>query len=46
MEQDHETVRTNEARAGETPHITRYILMFSVVLVVAIFAAMLFFWSR
>mgnify|MGYP001416543182 FL=1 len=46
MEQYHETLRTNQARAGETPHIVRYILMFSVAMVVAIFAAMLFFWSR
>jgi hypothetical protein len=46
MEQDHETLRTNQARAGETPHIVRYILLFSVTMVVVIFAALLFFWSR
>ena len=46
MEQDHETLRTNQARAGETPHIVRYILLFSVSMVVVIFAALLFFWSR
>ncbi|MBB4631847.1 hypothetical protein [Sphingosinicella soli] len=46
MEQDHETLGTNKARAGETPHIVRYVLLFSVTLVVVIFSALVFFWSR
>ena len=31
---------TDEARAGTTPHMTRYILAFSLVLVIAIFAVL------
>jgi hypothetical protein len=30
-------VTTDEARAGATPHMTRYILAISLVLVIAIF---------
>ena len=30
------------ARAGTTPHMTRYILAFSLVLIVAVFAIILF----
>ena len=43
MAQDNEQVEvtTNEARAGATPHMTRYILGISLVLVVVIFAALL-----
>ncbi len=33
---------TNEARAGSTPHMTRYILGISLVLIVVIFAILLF----
>lgn len=33
---------TEEARAGTTPHMTRYILSISLVLVVIIFAILLF----
>jgi hypothetical protein len=35
-------VNTNEARAGSTPHMTRYILGASLVLIVVIFAVLLF----
>ncbi|OWK28258.1 hypothetical protein [Sphingomonas mucosissima] len=35
-------VTTDEARAGSTPHMTRYILPMSLVLVVVIFAFILF----
>ncbi len=35
-------VSTNEARAGSTPHMTRYILAASLVLIVVIFAVLLF----
>jgi heme/copper-type cytochrome/quinol oxidase subunit 4 len=34
-------VSTNQARAGTTPGMTRYILGFSLVLVIAIFAFLL-----
>ena len=46
MDQDHEKLSTDRARAGETPHITRYVLMFSTALVVAIFAVLLLLWAR
>lgn len=32
---------TEEARAGATPHMTRYILAISLVLVIVIFAVLL-----
>ena len=32
---------TEQARAGATPHMTRYILAFSLILVIAIFAVLL-----
>ena len=35
-------VTTDEARAGSTPHMTRYILGVSLVLIVVIFAVLLF----
>jgi hypothetical protein len=35
-------VTTDEARAGSTPHMTRYILGISLVLIVVIFAILLF----
>jgi hypothetical protein len=35
---------TTEARAGTTPHMTRYILPISIGLVVVIFAVILFTW--
>ena len=35
-------VTTDEARGGTTPHMTRYILPISLVLVVIIFAMLLF----
>lgn len=31
---------TDAARAGTTPHMTRYILAFSLILVIAIFAVL------
>lgn len=42
---DHEEVRPDAARAGETPHVTRYVLMFSIALIVAAFAVLLVVWS-
>jgi hypothetical protein len=40
----HET--TTEARAGVTPHVTRYVLTVGLGLVVVIFALLFFFGSR
>ena len=37
-----EHLTTNEARAGATPHVTRYVLGIGLVLVVVIFAVLLF----
>ncbi len=37
-----EHVTTTEARAGSTPHVTRYVLGVGLLLVVAIFALVLF----
>ncbi|KQR87878.1 hypothetical protein [Sphingomonas sp. Leaf343] len=35
-------VTTEEARAGSTPHMTRYILPISLILVIVIFAVIVF----
>ena len=35
-------VTTTEARAGATPHMTRYVLGVGLVLVIALFAIILF----
>ena len=32
------TVTTTEARAGSTPHVTRYVLTIGMILVIVIFA--------
>ena len=37
-----EHVTTTEARAGSTPHMTRYVLGIGLLLVVVIFAIILF----
>jgi hypothetical protein len=37
-------VGTEEARAGATPHVTRYVLSISLVLIVLLFAALLLIW--
>ena len=37
-----EQVTTTEARAGATPHVTRYVLGISLVLVVVLFAIIIF----
>ena len=37
-------VSTTEARAGSTPHVTRYVLPISLGLVVIIFLALLLIW--
>ena len=37
-------IGTTEARAGSTPHMTRYILGWGLVLVVLAFVILLFVW--
>jgi hypothetical protein len=37
-----EHVTTTEARAGSTPHMTRYVLSIGLVLVIVLFAIILF----
>ncbi|HEX8414452.1 MAG TPA: hypothetical protein VF637_11310 [Sphingomicrobium sp.] len=39
-EQEH--VTTTEARAGSTPHMTRYVLSIGLILVIVLFAIILF----
>jgi len=34
-----------EARGGATPHITRYVLIISLALIVVLFAALLLYWK-
>ena len=42
MADDQEHVTTTEARAGATPHMTRYVLVFGLALVIVMFAIILF----
>jgi hypothetical protein len=37
-----EQITTTEARAGATPHVTRYVLIFGLLLVVAAFIIITF----
>lgn len=41
----HEQLRTNEARAGATPHVARYVLLISLILLVVAFAALMLIWA-
>lgn len=43
MEQN-ERVTTTEARQGATPHVTRYVLLISLILIVVAFAALMLIW--
>lgn len=43
---DHVEVTTQEARAGATPHVTRYVLAFSLALVILAFGAILLGYVR
>ena len=45
-DEDRIEVTAQEARSGETPHVTRYVLGISLALVVVIFAALLIFFQR
>ena len=42
MNDEAEHLNTTEARAGATPHVARYVLGVGLVLVVVIFAVLLF----
>ena len=44
MDQDPQHRTTTEARAGTTPHMTRYVLVWGLGLVIAIFLLLLFIW--
>jgi hypothetical protein len=45
MDDGPQHIDTTRARAGATPHMTRYILPISLGMVVIIFALLLLFWS-
>ena len=45
MDQEPEHISTTDARAGSTPHMTRYILAFGTLLVVAAFTAIVLLWQ-
>jgi hypothetical protein len=42
MADEQEHVTTTEARAGATPHMTRYVLGIGIALVIGLFAIILF----
>ena len=42
MADDEQHVTTTEARAGATPHMTRYVLAIGTALVIVLFAIILF----
>ena len=42
MADEQEHVTTTEARAGATPHMTRYVLVVGLALVILLFAIILF----
>ncbi|MGB7405257.1 MAG: hypothetical protein WA906_06175 [Pacificimonas sp.] len=44
-EPDHEELTKTEARGAETPHIGRYVLLISTLLIVVAFGVMLVFFS-
>ena len=44
MEEPERHIGKTEARGGTTPHMTRYILPISTLLVIALFALILFVW--
>lgn len=44
MDEREKHIGKTEARAGTTPHMTRYILPISTLLVVILFALIIFLW--
>jgi hypothetical protein len=45
MSDNREHISTTDARAGSTPHMTRYILVFGLLLVIAAFIAIVLLWK-
>jgi hypothetical protein len=45
MDDKEQHVSTTEARAGTTPHMTRYVLGVGLILIVLLFALLLLVWS-
>jgi hypothetical protein len=45
MDQDEQHISTTRARAGATPHMTRYVLGIGLVLIVLLFGLLLLVWS-
>ena len=45
MSDQREHISTTDARAGSTPHMTRYILGFGLLLVIAAFIAVVLLWK-
>lgn len=43
--ENQEQLTATEARAGATPHVARYVLVISLVLLVVAFAALLMIWA-
>jgi Flp pilus assembly protein TadB len=44
MSDQRDHISTTDARAGSTPHMTRYILVFGLLLVIAAFIAIVLLW--
>ena len=44
MENGEIPVPAEKARAGSTPHVTRYVLSIGLILIVILFAALLLIW--
>ena len=44
MDQEPDHITTTSARAGATPHMTRYVLAWGLGLVILIFLILLFVW--
>jgi hypothetical protein len=44
MNDEPEHISTTKARAGTTPHMTRYVLAWGLALVIAIFLILLLVW--
>jgi hypothetical protein len=44
MSDQPEHISTTDVRAGSTPHMTRYILVFGLILVIAAFTAIVLLW--
>ncbi|HVQ06853.1 MAG TPA: hypothetical protein VMS43_00310 [Allosphingosinicella sp.] len=45
MSDQRDHISTTDARAGSTPHMTRYILTFGLILVIAAFVAIVLLWK-